>query len=125
VKKLSVGILILIVFIGLNGCATKYQYHSVISEKGSLNYKVNLKMEKKFKTLNPTPFNIITVYINNREVLKGPLSGSEEGSLEGVFENKKLELKCGRESLFDVNLKCTIHLGNMRLGVYKIVQTIK
>ena len=82
-------------------------------------------MEKKFKTLNPKAFNIITVYINNRQVLKGSLDELGEGFLEGIFDNKKLELKCFKESIFDVNPKCIIHLGNMRLGEYKIIQTIK
>ena len=124
-KRLVLCVIALSMLIGFSGCAAKYQYHSVILEKGNSDYKINIKMEKRFKTLNPKAFNIITVYINNREVLKGPLDESGEGSLEGIFNNKKLELRCTKESIFDLSSKCIIHLGDIRLGKYRIVQTVK
>jgi len=111
--------------IGMSGCAAKYNFHSVQTEQGSSEYKVEIKMEKRFKTLNPTAFNTISVYFNDKKVLKGPLDATETGSLEGVFDSKKLELECGREEMFDAHSRCIVHLGNVKLGKYEIVQTVK
>jgi len=111
--------------IGMSGCATKYNFHSVQTERGSSEYKVEIKMEKRFKTLNPTPLNTISIYLNDKEVLKGPLDNTETGSLEGMFDNKRLEVECGRKGIFDIYSRCVVHLGNVRLGKYEIVQTVK
>ena len=109
---------------GITGCAAKYNFQSVQTEKGSSEYKVELKMEKRFKTLNPTAFNTISIYLNGKKVLKGPLDGTETGDLEGIFDNKKLELECGRVGIFDAHSRCIVHLGNIRLGKYEIVQRV-
>lgn len=124
-KNTIAFVLLAFTIIGMSGCAAKYDFHSVQTEQGNSEYNIEIKMEKRFKTLNPTAFNTISIYINDIKVLKGPLDETETGSLEGMFNNKKLEIECGREGIFNAHSRCIVHLGNVKLGKYEIVQTVK
>lgn len=101
----------------MSGCAAKYLYHSIPSKQTNQEYKVDVKIKKEFGTLNPTAKNTAIVYINGDIALKGGLSEVEVGELEGMYYGKKLELVCGRKSIFD-QTTCTVHLDNQRLGEF-------
>jgi hypothetical protein len=104
--------------LGMSGCAVKYLYHSIPSKQTNQEYKVDVKIKKEFGTLSPTAKNTAIVYINGDITLKGGLSETEAGELQGMYNGKKLELVCGRKSLFD-QTTCIVHLDNQRLGEFK------
>lgn len=103
--------------VGMSGCAAKYLYHSIPSKQTNQEYKVDVKIKKEFGTLNPTAKNTAIVYINGDIVLKGGLSETEAGELQGMYNGKKLELVCGRKSIFE-QTTCIVHLDNQRLGEF-------
>lgn len=113
---LNIGAVSVLAF-GMTGCAAKYLYHSLPSKQTNQEYKVDVKIKKEFGTLNPTPKNTVIVYINGDIALKGALSETEAGELQGMYNGKKLELACGRKSIFD-QTTCTVHLDNQRLGEF-------
>lgn len=122
-NKVYSGLLVLSILC-ITGCAAKYDFHSVTAQETNTDYKVSLKMEKSFKTLNPTPYNKVTVYVNDQKALKGPLSEAQEGELEGMYAGKKLELVCHNEGIFPPITNCVVHLDNVRLGKYTLHQTV-
>ena len=113
-----------LILIGNTGCAVKYNHHSVQIENGNSKYKVNIEMQTRYKALDPKASNTIIVYINGKKALKGPLDATAKGSLEGMFDNKQLEVQCEREGIFDADSKCVVYLGGVKLGKYKLVQNV-
>jgi hypothetical protein len=116
-KKIMLLISAMTLFIG---CAAKNDYQSILLEQGNTDYKVNITMQQEVKTLDPTLYKTVVVYINGNRALKGPMEQTGEVSLEGLYNNKKLDITCVKEGLFTVNPKCVVHLDNIRLGKYEI-----
>ncbi len=102
---------------GISGCATKTPYHSELVTTIDEKYKIDIKMKKE---INPGFFvtdvnNIVTVYINDEIVLQGNLERDESGQLIGLYDGKKLNVDCSKDTIFSPT-RCTIHLDKKRIA---------
>jgi hypothetical protein len=116
-KNIISSVLSIIVIMTISGCASKTPYHADPITTIDQKYKFDLKMKKE---IDPGFFvtdikNIVTLYINDEIALQGNLDRYESGQLQGLYEGKKLNLECDKDTIFSPT-RCIVHLDKTRIA---------
>ncbi len=112
-------VLLICMILFFAGCSSKMNFKSDFRKNNSLNneYKITGNIERLVETgfFSATIKNVVSLYINNKLVIKTALNDDFSGRTELYFDSKPLIVECGKDNVFS-QPKCIILLDGQNLG---------
>lgn len=113
-------VLLICMILFITGCSSKMNYKSDFRKNNSLSseYKITGNIGRSVETgfFSSTIRNVVSLYINNKLVVKTALNDDFSGRTELYFDSKPLIIECGKDNIFS-QPKCIILLDGQNLGI--------